>query len=330
MKKNAVLLLSLVCAFVLSSCTIKKEDTSSLSSIKDTSSFVLSSEISSATSVSSTPPVSSAIPDNSPIVENNSAGIPDKVLYQSVLTALGKKADEKFTQNEALTITFLSYGQEFYKEKIITIDGIWFLKNVNFLALSNNEIVDPSPVLALKKLKNLNLSYNKIEDVSSLSKLNGVEILNLAYNKIKDISPLSSANGLKELDLWYNSIADVSSLLALTSLNLLNLESNLLNMEQEKTVGAVNSLKTKVKYFSLGVQGVQKGETRKTPYTLYIGKQQTLNANQNTYYTKATLNGAEIELDKLYTLTEPKNYQLMLWDNKQTRYGIAFVLEKTN
>lgn len=334
MKKCVVFLLALAFILIFSGCNVKKENTSSISSI-DVSSFVSSSvssaETSSAINVSSVSPVSSATVDNSPIIENDSTGIPDKTFYTAILSALGKAPTEKFTQNEALKITFFSFGQEFYKEKIQKIDGIGCLKNVTFLHLANNEIVDPSPVLSLKKLKNLNLSHNSIKDISSLSGLSGVEILNLAYNNISDVFALSNLKGLKELGLWYNNIADISPLLNCTSLNLLSLENNYLNMSDEKTINNVSILKNKIKYFAFGVQGVKLGETRKTPYYLYISKQQTLDKEQNIYYTKATLNGTEIELNKLYEITEPKNYQLYLWDsNKSTRYTINFILEKSN
>jgi Leucine-rich repeat (LRR) protein len=317
---------------IFSGCNFKKENASSTSSIKEpASSFVFSSEVSTALRASSTPSaVSSAFVDNSPIIENDSTGIPDKVFYKAILSALGKALNEKFTQNEALKLTFFAYGQEFYKEKITNIIGVGYLKNVSFLHLANNEITDLSPVLSLKNLKNLNLSHNSIEDISSLSKLTGVDVLNLAYNNILDVSPLSNIKNLKELDLWYNSITDISPLLNLTTLNILNLESNYLNMGDENTVKNISSLKNRIKYFSLGVQGAKKSEIRKTPYYLFIGKQQALDENRNVYYTKATLDGSEIELNKLYVLKEPKQYQIFLWDNKGTQYGIALTIQKTN
>jgi len=108
LKKNTILLLALIFAFVLSGCTIKKETPSSLSSIA-VSSSVSSADVSSAISVSSVSPVSSTTLDNSPIIENDSSGIPDKVFYGAILSTLGKAPTEKFTQNEALKITFFSF-----------------------------------------------------------------------------------------------------------------------------------------------------------------------------------------------------------------------------
>ncbi len=329
MKKKAGIILSLfIFASILSGCNIisKKASQSSwnFQSSKNFSVFSsssINSSISSSSNISST--MLSSAADNSPIIKNDTSGIPDALLYKAILKALDKVQDEEFTQNEALSLTFLSYG--FNTEKIKDIKGIEKLKNLSFLHLAGNEITDISPIVNLKKLKSLNLDNNKISDISVAKEFTGLEIIYFSYNKISDISPLSNLNNLKELYLWYNSIEDISPLLNLKNLNSLNIESNLINMSDQKTIDAINNLKSKINRFGIGLQGVKNTQLQYySPVHLYIGKQQTLNEQENIFYVKATLNDQEIELDKYYELKETKKYKLEMWDNLKTYYSVTF------
>lgn len=84
--------------------------------------------------------------------------------------------------------------------------------------ISNNEIIDVSPLENLEKLDALNLSNNQISNVVPLSKLINLNMLNLAKNKISDISSFSLLTNLNSLYLEENKIMDVSALNLLKNL----------------------------------------------------------------------------------------------------------------
>lgn len=261
MKKliNFISLLTLI-IFLAASCTfIKKPEisgTGSTSPDNTSSADLQSTPASSAAFLTSSETANnvaaaSSKPDNSPIIKNDAAGIPDEVLYKVILAELNKKPDGAFTENEAESIVFLSYG--FQKDKIKDITGIDKLKNLTALHITDNEITDFTPVLNLKKLKTLNLSSNKISDISAAAQLKWLVTINFSYNIISGLTPLADLQNLKELNLWHNNIKDVTPLTNLKNLEVLNLESNYLNMSDNTTINNVNLLRNKIKYFSLGL-----------------------------------------------------------------------------
>lgn len=331
MKKilNLFLLLFL-CLFIFFGCVNKTNNI--LNSSVNTGSSNISSLIIQSSSIPEilSSQVSSAVlpqVDNSPIIKNDASGIPDAILYKAILKALDKGQDQDFTENEALSLTFFNYG--FTAEKIKDIKGIDKLKNLTFLHLAGNEITDISPIVNLKKLKYLNLDNNKITDISKAQYFTSLETVYFSYNSIANISPLSKLISLKELYLWYNEIYDVSPLLNLKNLNSLNIESNLINMSDQKTIDTINTLKSKIKQFCIGLQGVKNTKNKYiSPVHLYIGKQQTFNEEENIVYVKAVLNDIEIETDKYYELKEAKTYKLEMWDNmgKGTHYSFIFTI----
>ena len=318
MKQKLILLL--ICILIFSCACNKKSEEAISSDISDSSSGLeqessINSEISSSSAAS--------VPDTSPVISNDDSGIPDTVLYTAILSELGKQPGEKFTQNEALTVTFLNYG--FESEKIKSITGIGYLKNLTFLHLAAGEITDITPALSLKKLKTLSLPTNKISDISAASAFTGLDTLNLAYNSITDISPLKSLTNLSELDLWYNLITDISPILNLTKLSTLSLEHNMLDMSSPSNISNVNTLKARIKYFALGIQGLNYQQSNFSEVNLYIDEQQTLDDFSNITYVSAYKNGTELKLNTFYKINEIGSYTLKLADSMKTDcYNISF------
>ena len=310
-----------------SSKSMSSGSSNSISQISSSSSSVITSQNSNSASNISSSATSTAVSDNSAIIKNDDSGIPDPVLYQTILSELNKSPTSQFTQNEALSLEILTKGELFEKTadvKIKDLKGIGYLGNLNSLYLPGNEITDISPVLSLKKLTTLDLSTNQISDISAASGLVGLETLNLAYNNITDISALSNLTNLSELDLWYNSIKDITPLLSLTKLSTLSLESNLLDMSDQKTIDSVNTLKARIKYFAMGLQGLQHNNDVSSSVSLYISKQQTYDSFSNITYNKVLLNNKPIETNQLYSITEPGSYILQLWDSNNLFYQFTF------
>ena len=94
--------------------------------------------------------------------------------------------------------------------------------------LSNNPIVDISPLAGLTQLGSLYLDGNSITDLSLLAGLTQLIELVLEGNSIADISPLAGLTQLQSLNLGGNLIADISPLAGLTRLGGLSLNDNLI------------------------------------------------------------------------------------------------------
>jgi len=97
-------------------------------------------------------------------------------------------------------------------KRIVSIEVLSQLQNLENLILYDNKIKDISPLSKLKKLKYLNLGKNKITDISSLSKLKKLVMLDVRSNLIEDISCINSLTNLLVLDISNNLIEDISSI----------------------------------------------------------------------------------------------------------------------
>lgn len=100
--------------------------------------------------------------------------------------------------------------------------------DVEYLYLSNNEIVDLNLIRDFKKLKILDLSYNKIENIDAISNLVCLEILNLSDNKVSEL-PLLNCPRLIELYAARNRIKSIENLKKLPSIFSLNFDDNLID-----------------------------------------------------------------------------------------------------
>ena len=102
-----------------------------------------------------------------------------------------------------------------------------YMKNLEVLNLSRNQISDLTPLFGLKSLKVLFLYDNKrISDLTPLSKLTNLTDLSLYDNRISDLSPLSNLTNLIKLTLNDNQISDLSPLKNLVNLTELGLRYN--------------------------------------------------------------------------------------------------------
>ena len=135
------------------------------------------------------------------------------------------------------------------------------LNHINELNISENSIIDISPLININKinLKKLNLSKNRIEDISPLEKikLNELEVLNISFNKIQDVSILSkiNLNNLAELDISSNKISDISSLEFMNCTNLVNIDvssNNILDITVFERINfpQLNHISCENNYFS--------------------------------------------------------------------------------
>ena len=94
------------------------------------------------------------------------------------------------------------------------------------LDISENEIIDLSPIERLTNLYSLFASHNNIVDMSPVTSLGYLNELDLSHNQIAAIPAFSAASEIETLRLSHNNIADFSSLNGLTHIDFLYLDHN--------------------------------------------------------------------------------------------------------
>ena len=122
-------------------------------------------------------------------------------LEKAIRYALGKPKDG-LSERDLFSLTRLS-ARGF---DITHLHGIQYLKNIQALDLSDNQLVDISPLMALPNIQLLDLENNKIINIKPLSSLSHLKYLVLNLNKISDISPLLEIDSLKSVEFLYNPI----------------------------------------------------------------------------------------------------------------------------
>lgn len=89
---------------------------------------------------------------------------------------------------------------------INNLDGAQFCIHARTMDLSDNMIVDLSPLAGLSRLEELNLADNMIVDIDALSGLVNLKSANLSNNRIEDLSPILELVKLEYIDLTGNKV----------------------------------------------------------------------------------------------------------------------------
>ncbi len=135
------------------------------------------------------------------IKPQTSPASPKKVYSNENLKENGLKSNTHFDSPSNPPVMDLS------KKNITTLDDIKYPVNLKELYLSDNEILDVSPLEDLRDLEILVLSYNDVRDVSPICSLTKIAYLDLAGNKnLSNISELAALNELKALNLTNTNI----------------------------------------------------------------------------------------------------------------------------
>ena len=98
---------------------------------------------------------------------------------------------------ELVNLQFLDLSDN----RIIDLTPLTGLKNLEFLNLSDNRIIDLTPLIGLKNLKNLNLESNDINHIGALSGLTHLNGLMLSLNHIVELKPLVENPGFSRGDI---------------------------------------------------------------------------------------------------------------------------------
>ena len=219
------------------------------------------------------------------VIENNEAGIPNKVLYEKILNELGKKPGETFTEGEAKSIDILYYN------KGGSLKGIGCLSELEELHLESSKVESLAGIEELKNLKSLCLENNKqlnIRDLTSLQNFTFLEHLDLCRNEVTSLHGIEGLVNLKYLNLDWNRLKSLKELKGLPNLKLLSVAGNRLG----------------------SLQGIQKSKKLETLYADYneLRNIKEVKGLTNLTTLKAAYNHlTDINpiknLKKLYTLT---------------------------
>ena len=162
--------------------------------------------------VNSTDPASeSVIPDElgkaNPDIQV--VNFPDPGLEAAIREAIGKPAED-IHNTDLEGMTYLDARAR----SISNLEGIQHCVDLEWLELSDNEIIDISALSSLTDIKAFGLRDNQIADISALSGLSNLWLLELSNNQIVDIAPLVSNAGIDSGDivtLRENQVARQSS-----------------------------------------------------------------------------------------------------------------------
>ena len=154
--------------------------------------------------------------------ENETEWMPDANLRQAVREALKLAPDASLTPQVLEGLTELQAGAQ----EISDLKGLEYATRLEVLNLSENSIIDITPLVDLRDLTQLNLYANLIIDITSLARLTRLKQLELSYNSVRDIIPLIRLTNLTQLNLNSNKIMELTPLARLTGLKQLELEDN--------------------------------------------------------------------------------------------------------
>ncbi|MHA9737532.1 leucine-rich repeat domain-containing protein [Robinsoniella peoriensis] len=143
-------------------------------------------------------------------IPNNNSGIPDKVLYQTILRKVGKS--KSFTENDVAKIKKLDASKYGKKDKIKSLKGIGKLKNLTELNVSHNKLKTLSGVEKLTKLTSLSAYNNLLVNISAIKNLINLEYLYVFNNKISTLKDINNLTSLKSLDVQLNRIKKLPNL----------------------------------------------------------------------------------------------------------------------
>ena len=100
------------------------------------------------------------------------------------------------------------------------------LTNLEFLAFSNTQVFNLTPLATLTNLKDLYFYDNQVSDLTPLATLTNLEALGFYDNRGSDITPLAALTNLEWLYFSVNQVSNLTPLATLTNLKWLYFSDN--------------------------------------------------------------------------------------------------------
>ena len=151
--------------------------------------------------------------------------IPDASLRSVVAKALEKAEGNPISEADMLTFIELDARSH----NIEDLTGLQYAINLKSLRISENTLVNVSPLTELAQLTELHLYGKTTSDVSVFADLKQLTSLSLIDTAVSNLTPLANLKQLTKLNLRNNAVSDVTPLIGLTQLAELNLAENRLN-----------------------------------------------------------------------------------------------------
>jgi len=216
MKKNRLILLSIICIFSFTSCGVRTEKDPTSSHEINNATDVEQENISEVSEVSEEE-------SNYDLDENVQEGIRlDATLGQAVRKELGYASDEMLTYEDLESVTYLAP----WHDGITSLTGISLLKNLRELHIGSSTVSDISELTQLKEISDIDISWSYIREIPDFSQCDSLESLRLSSNLIEDISPIIRISNLRYADLNCNLITSIAPLKNVETLEALSIESN--------------------------------------------------------------------------------------------------------
>lgn len=180
----------------------------------------------------------------SKVILNDNTGIPDRVLYQTILYNLNKTNNDTFTENDAAKIKKLDANNYDNKNKINTLKGLEKLKNLKYLNVSFNNLTSLSGIEKLNKLEIIVASHNRLKDILEVKKLYSLSNIDVRDNSIKNINAIKKLRKLRYITIDNNKISNINCIKNLPELDSIYAQNNRLkelpNLSKLQNLGEVN------------------------------------------------------------------------------------------
>lgn len=128
-----------------------------------------------------------------------------KIQDQALRQCLEEQQTVPYAQQvSSIKCNYRTYG------KIQSLEGLQYFPLLEYIELTNHDIVDLRPIASLVHLKRLDLLGNAVVDLKAIENLTKLERLHLWGNDVRHIPPLGKHIKLAHISLLYNQITDVT------------------------------------------------------------------------------------------------------------------------
>lgn len=145
------------------------------------------------------------------IIPNDNSGIPDSVLYNSLVEMYDENMDGKLSIDECNKIDYVSI----VGENVLSLEGLnKFCPNITSINASNCMLTNLFGIEGLD-IKWLFIDNNDLTDIDPIKGMNNLITLNCAYNKISKLPDLTNCTQMKvepnyplyaTTNFWYNKL----------------------------------------------------------------------------------------------------------------------------
>lgn len=179
------------------------------------------------------------------VISNDKTGIPDKNLYQAILFELGKKSDQKITEDDLEEV--YSIGNYFIEEnrnkKVKNLKGLEKFKKLYSLEIPINGSTSLKGIDKIPNLERLTIKNGKLKNVNELKKSHKLTQLTMRNITVKNWSGISKLTKLTSLEIYKCNFKNFKQISGLTNLEYLTIKkTKLKNLKGIENLTKLNGL----------------------------------------------------------------------------------------